>query len=305
MLRRSLSFLRRDFRRGGEAALNYHRTLDRIAEWSWPFWHEPAQPVPVHVLTSGAEWREAAWMLASWLHFSEHTWPLVIHDDGTLPAEATTTFQRLFPHARLISRKEADSTAGIALKAFPFCAEYRDKHPSALKLFDLPHFAAADRLLIFDSDLLFLNHPRELLAVIHSSPDACAFTEAPIEHALLTARDAFDDVGVRPWKRVDSGLCLLPKAALDLDFCDQALAHTSILRGSVPRAERTLLALCAARHGKGELLPARYEVAPKTPLGEDTAARHYAGATRDRFYSEGLKHLAGQLLPKDDPQQPA
>ncbi len=30
--------------------------LPRIAGWSWPFWNETAQPVPIHVLTGEKDW---------------------------------------------------------------------------------------------------------------------------------------------------------------------------------------------------------------------------------------------------------
>ena len=43
--------LRRDLRRGWEATRQHYFTLPRIEEWSWPFWGEKPQDVPVHVLT--------------------------------------------------------------------------------------------------------------------------------------------------------------------------------------------------------------------------------------------------------------
>jgi hypothetical protein len=86
---------------------------------------------------------------------------------------------------------------------------------------------------------------------------------------------------------------------VDFDFCDQALATTSILRGQIWRVEQTLFALCASRHGKGGLLPETYEVSLKRRGSPDAIARHYVGAVRDRFYAEGLKRLREQLLVVD------
>jgi hypothetical protein len=113
---------------------------------------------------------------------------------------------------------------------------------------------------------------------------------------LISAAEARGELGVKLWSRVSTGLCLFWKPAIDLDFCDRALAETSILRGHLWRVEQTLLALCASRHGQGGLLPKRYEVSLGRQAATDAISRHYVGAVRDRFYGEGLKRLHETLL---------
>jgi hypothetical protein len=289
--------LRRDLKRGWDAAHHEYKVLPRIADWTWAFWSETPQKVPVHVLTGEKDWRLAAWMLASWFHFSEHAWPIFIHDDGTLPDEARTLFQKLFTTARIIDRREADAAIEPLLRPYPFCADYRKLHPLALKLFDVPHFTSGDRFFLFDSDLLFFNYPGEILDWVTSGADECWFNEDIKEGALITAAEARSELGIKIWSRVNSGLCLLPKAAIDLDLCDRTLAQTSILSGHVWRIEQTLLMLCAARHGKGGLLPRTYEVSLGKWATENAISRHYVGAVRDRFYAEGLKRLNAILFP--------
>lgn len=288
--------LRRDLTRGWEAAYHDYKTLPRIEEWSWPFWNEVPQSIGVHVLTGARDWRLAAWMLASWFHFSEHAWRVVIHDDGTLPPEGAATLQKLFSNARIIRRAEADAAMERELKPFPFCAEYRGLHPLALKIFDVAHYAAGERFMVFDSDLLFFNFPHEILQWAGSESEECWFNEDVQEGALLTAAEARDELGVKIWPRVNSGLCLLHEPAINYDFMDRALAETGILRGHIWRVEQTLFMLCAARHGKGGLLPKKYEVSLDRTAAEDVVSRHYVGAVRDRFFGEGLKRLRGQLL---------
>jgi hypothetical protein len=287
-------------KRGLEASRQEYKTLPRIAEWSWPFWNEAPQKIPVHVLTGEKDWRLAAWMLASWFHFSEFAWPIFIHDDGTLPGEAQKLFKKLFTSARIISRKEADTAIQPTLRSFPFCADYRRLHPLALKIFDIPHFTTGDRFMVFDSDLLFFNHPREILDWVSTQADECWFNEDVQEGSLITAAEARAELGIKIWPRVNSGLCLLPKAALDFDMCDRALAQTSILSGHVWRVEQTLLMLCAGRYKKGGLLPRTYEVSLGKFAAENAISRHYVGAVRDRFYAEGLKRLSSVLLPGQD-----
>ncbi|MEA3208414.1 MAG: hypothetical protein QOE70_1471 [Chthoniobacter sp.] len=293
--------LRRDFRRGWKASYHAYRTLPHIVDWSGVPATGPLGAVPVHVLTGANDWRLAAWMLASWFHFTEQAWTVVIHDDGTLPDTGSATLTRLFPNLRVVTRAEADVRMEKALRPFPFCHEYRQMHPLALKIFDFPHFAEGARYLVFDSDLLFFNHPREILDWVQAGHDECWFNEDVADAALITATEARDDFGIRLWQRVNSGLGLIAKAALDHDFMDSALAQTSILRGTIWRIEQTLYALCASRHGKGGLLPRRYEVSLGKEAAEDAVSRHYVGAVRDRFFGEGLARLRRELFVADHP----
>ncbi|MEP6670112.1 MAG: hypothetical protein ABJF10_13210 [Chthoniobacter sp.] len=271
--------------------------LPRIVDWSWPLGKEIAGAPPIHVLTSGKDWRLAAWMLASWLQFSEHAWPIFIHDDGTLPKEASETLGKLLPGARIIDRREADAAVGPLLHAFPFCADFRKLHPLALKLFDVTHFTPGGRFLLFDSDLLFFNYPREILDWVAGGADECWFNEDAREGSLINAAEARGELGIKIWSRVNGGLCLLAKSAIDLDLCDRTLAQTSILSGDPWRIAQTLHMLCAARHGKGGLLPRTYEVSLGKRSAGNAISRHYVRAVRDRFFAEGLESLNTIFFP--------
>jgi hypothetical protein len=290
---------RRDLKRGFRASWNDYKTLPRIGDWSWPYWAEEPAQVPVHILTGANDWRLAAWMLASWFHFTEQAWPVIVHEDGTLPAEGRATLLRLFPDTRIIERAHADAVMAKALTPFPFCADYRKAHPLALKIFDAPHFTPGERFLMLDSDLLFFDRPEEILTWCRDGKDECWFNEDVQEGALLSAAEAREDLGIKLWPRVNSGLCLLAKKALDLDLCDRALAETSILSGHVWRTEQTLFALCASKYAKGGLLPRRYEVSLGKFAAPDAICRHYVGAVRDRFYAEGLDRLRGVLFAEE------
>lgn len=294
--------LRRDLKRGWEASYHHYKTLPRIAGWSWPFWNEPPVPTSIHILTGRTDYLPAAWLLASWFHFTERTWPVVIHDDGTLPAEARQFFQNLFPSARIIERCAADAAIEPLLHAFPFCADYRRKHPLALKVFDVPHFASNEHFVIFDSATLFFSYPPEIMAWAKDAPDECRFMEDAKEGSVITAAEARAELDLRIWPRVNSGICLLVKKAIDLDLCDRALAQTSLARSQAGRIAQTLLMLCAAHYGKGGSLPHSYEVSLGYNAAPDVIARHYVGAVRDRYYAEGLKRLRPILLPRESKQ---
>jgi hypothetical protein len=287
--------LRRDLTRGWSATFHDYRTKPRIADWTWPFWNQTPQTVPVHVLTGAKDYELCAWMLASWFHFTEETWRIFIHDDGTLPEAARELFRKLFGNARIIPRDEADTRMDKVLAPYPFCHDYRNKHPLALKIFDFATYTDSDRFIALDSDVLFFNYPREIMEWVATKKAECWFNEDVAEGSLITPDNARADLGVKLWRKVNSGLCLINKPAIDLEFCERALGETSILKGHIWRIEQTLFALCASR-GKGGLLPPTYEVSLGKNAAPGAVARHYVGAVRDRFYGEGLKRLRGVLL---------
>jgi hypothetical protein len=295
-----LSFLRSDKTHGLEASRPVRDILRRIHEWAWPFKDEAPKKTPVHVLAGKHSWRPAAWMLASWFEFSEHSWPVVIHDDGTLPQEGSELLKKLFQHSRIVSRSEADTALEKTLRAYPFCQGFRRNDPSALRLFDASHYTEGTHYLQFDSSLLFFSHPREVLEWVDESPDECWFHRDVRERSLLTAADARDELEIKIWGRVNSALGLIYKPAMDLDLCDRALAQTSLLRGQAGLVEQTLAMLCAARHGKGGLLPERYGVSETRIESEDAVSRYYLGSRRERCYAEGLKQVRDLLLPEEE-----
>jgi hypothetical protein len=289
--------LRRNLKRGWSASYHDYRTLPRIAEWQWPFWGEAPHPVPVHLLTGANDWRLAAWMLASWFHFTEHGWNVVVHDDGTLPIDAGESLRELFHRVRVIPREQSDVEMTRVLTPFPFCLDYRRTHPLALKIFDMAHYEEHPRYIVLDSDVLFFRRPEEILAWADDpNRHECWFNQDVQEASNVSVGEAREELDVALWPRVNSGICLIDRAAIDLDFCDRALANTSVCRGHVWRIEQTLFALCGSRHGKGGLLPKSYEVSLGRHASRGVVARHYVGAVRDRFYGEGLKRLHEELF---------
>ena len=170
-------------------------------------------------------------------------------------------------------------------------------HPLALKIFDMPYFCESPGSLMLDSDMLFFNHPREIMDWVGNGAKECWFNEDIAEGSLVSPeKESLEDLGVKLWPRVNSGLALITKEAIDFEFLRRVLGETSILKGNLWRVEQTLFALCASRYGKGGLLPKTYEVSLGKDAAEDCVARHYVGAVRERFFGEGLKRLRPVLL---------
>jgi hypothetical protein len=289
--------LQRDWQRGAAATYHDYLTLKKIRTWKFPTDLPLAPEVTLHTLTGAKDWLLAAWMLASFTHFTALNWRIIVHEDGSLPPEGASELRRLFPRLELIPRAEADATLREPLSPFPRCADFRSTNALAIKLFDMPHFAPGGQFLLLDSDVLFFQKPAELLHWAQQLAGGCWFNQDVAESSLVSPEEARERLGITLWPQVNSGLCGISKDVIDFSFCEKVLAETTIQQGHFWRMEQTLFALCASRANRGGLLPRTYEVSLKPNATPGITARHYVGAVRQRFYAEGIARLRRTLLP--------
>jgi hypothetical protein len=266
-------------------------------------WREPQdlpleESVEVHLLTCARDWRGAAWALASFVTCSGSRWRMVVHDDGTLGTQARETLQRIFPALEFIARSEADRSMALHLANHPRCLRYRETHALALKLLDTVFLAKTPRVILLDSDLLFFHEPTEVLEWVRQGREECRFNPDFQDAYCLSRQEARERLGVDLWERVNTGLSLLPRKAIDLDLCETCLVDKDIAEpGNLPWCEQTLLALCASHFGAGGLLSARYEVNFNPRVADDSVSRHYVGDLRPMFYAEGMYRVRRLLFP--------
>jgi hypothetical protein len=288
--------LQRDWKRGLPATWHDRVTSRRILDWRNPHADATPQDIPVHVLTGREDWLLACWMLASWFHTTQRNWRVIIHDDGQLPPEARPAIEKIAPGVEWIGAAEADRAVLDALEGHPACRKYRLTHPLARKIFDIPTLTAGNRFIILDSDVLFFRKPEAILRWCEGGAGECWFNEDLKESLPIPPEEAREKLGIDVWPRVNSGLCLMERAAIDLDLCERALRETSLLNGHIWVIEQSLFAICASARGRGGLLPPEYEVSLGSHARPGAVARHYVGAVRQRFYGDGIARVKGELL---------
>jgi hypothetical protein len=269
----------------------------RILNWRNPCAGQPPEAVPVHLLTGRDDWLLACWMLASWFHATQRNWRVFMHDDGQMPAEALGAIEKMLPGITRIAAGEADVKVNAALAGYPACRDYRLAHPLARKIFDVPLLSTAERFIILDSDVLFFRKPEVILRWCENGKDECWFNEDASDVLPISREEAREKLGIEIWPRVNSGLCLLERPAIDLELCDKALRETSLLTGHVWLVEQALFAICASARNRGGLLPSEYEVSLEKKARPGAVARHYVGAVRQRFFAEGMARLKRDLIP--------
>ena len=117
----------------------------------------------IHVLTSSKDYLVLIWALKSFYWKTKKSYPLCIHEDGSLTADQLTLLRKQFPGCRLVEKKYADAEVINALQSYPHCLQFRKTNHLAPKVFDFYHYCNADKIILFDSDLLFFESPDILL----------------------------------------------------------------------------------------------------------------------------------------------
>ncbi|MBL8227497.1 MAG: hypothetical protein JNL98_03435 [Bryobacterales bacterium] len=279
------------FRHGLRAAYYRDHVRPRILETA-PIPDTTDRLCEIHVLTSKDDWLNLIWTLKTFYHYSGRRYRLAIHDDGTLPPEAVAHLRRHFPGATLIRRAEADARAAQMLGAWPRCLEFRGRNTLSLKVFDFLASLTTDRMLLLDSDILFFDTPAELLRRIEDPAYRRNTVNADIDTAYtVDIETARREYGIDLIERFNSGLGLIHKASLRLDWIEELLTYSGI-HGHFWRIEQTIFALLSSRYGV-ELLPETYRVNLGKGL-RGLPCRHYVGAIRHLMYAEGMRDLAGQ-----------
>jgi hypothetical protein len=276
----------------------YYRDVvrNRILE-TQPILDTTDRTCEIHVLTYERDWLNLIWALKTFYHYSGRRYALCIHDDGTLTANHRATLQHHFPDARIIDRPTADQRLLAELGAYPRCLEFRKTNHLSPKVFDFAAYLESDRMLLMDSDILFFAEPTALLQRIEDPSYQLNTVNGDIASAYTVDPTAIQKkVNFQLIDRFNSGLGLIHKASLNLDWIEEFLALPGIV-GHFWQIEQTLYALCSSRFGV-ELLPPSYDVHLDGGIN-GFPCRHYVGAIRHLMYKEGLKQLVSSDFLKE------
>ncbi|MBN1378514.1 MAG: hypothetical protein JXA04_04705 [Gammaproteobacteria bacterium] len=86
---------------------------------------------------------------------------IVVHDDGSLLDDDKRMIKFHLPHCKVIDRATAD--AEFDKLNNPFLSQVRSSYTSYLKLFDSTLFNQSERIIILDTDTLFLKEPSAII----------------------------------------------------------------------------------------------------------------------------------------------
>jgi len=87
---------------------------------------------------------------------------VVVHDDGSLQPKDISLIESHLPGALVIPRRQADAEFRDTI-ADPFLEQIRGSYTSYLKLFDPTLYANGKRIVILDTDTIFLRSPDTII----------------------------------------------------------------------------------------------------------------------------------------------
>ncbi len=248
----------------------------------------------IHVLTSAHDWINTVWALKSFYAQVPYRFALVIHGDPSLTPDLQQALAQQFPDARIIGDEEARPAVLAALADYPRCLDIRENRVISKKIFDFPHYLQSDRLIMFDSDLLFFAPPQAFLDYFEEDAPRVNVFNPDVETAYSTSPEALAKQGVPILPEINSGFGLMHRDSLSLDLVEEFLGVPGVADGHRWRFEQTVQALLSTRFGAA-LLPEEYRVTLTGDVG-DKPFRHYVGAVRNQMYTEGMRKLKKTLL---------
>ena len=246
--------------------------------------------VEVHLVCCLKDYLCALWALKTFYFAAGVSYPLVVHLNGTMTTRALSRLRTHLPNARILQQQDIEGTVTnwLVNHNCPRLQQVRSKNGFMLKLVDVNLLSEARRLLVLDSDVLFFRRPDELLSAVRGAPDGMLFQRDADSTYNLTLDEARTELGINLAPRVNTGIMLFTKSAVDLCRCEALLEHPAVAR-QTGWVEQTLYALVASAGDSVRYLSADYLVSlePEESLAS-LVARHYAGPSRRYLTEEGL-----------------
>ncbi len=237
----------------------------------------PSSPLPVFSLVCKRDLATAVVCLRSFADHCRDDVRLTVVSDGTLDASDLAAVRAAVPAAAVVDRSVLAAVVDPVVAGRPNCRTFRGIHPWALKLIDVPVYAAGRPFAFVDSDVLFVRDFTGLdrgpagdvdLAYMHSYANIYA----------MTLPQRFRRWGRTPVAdRCNSGLLYVGAGAYDLDFVERFLNDVE-RNAHVLLAEQTGWAALAARARRSGAFDRRQVVFPFGPARD--RARGVAGGRR-------------------------
>ena len=179
---------------------------------------KPSSQVEVHSLVCHRHIHLYILAIKSFLRFYKDI-SVIVHDDGSLSNEDIELLKSHIKGTKIIDKKNAREKVKKALKNFPNCQKYRNKHIIAKQLFDYSLISKSDKIISLDSDILFLKRPERIIEWISNSKKEtlCLYEENPTGQEILL------HLGYDYQPDICAGLLCFCKDILDLKLIEEII----------------------------------------------------------------------------------
>ncbi|MCH6257906.1 hypothetical protein MLD52_15210 [Puniceicoccaceae bacterium K14] len=234
------------------------------------------------------------WSATSFIKQFGTALPVIIHDDGTLTSQMKSRIKTQMPGIRIICREESDAIAEEKLANYPNCLKFRSTYNNSIKLFDPWLVADAEDIISLDSDLLFFAPQKEIIEWSQGERKTNLWNEDTQTAYTIPPAEIHADLGIKMIERINSGFGAVARESFDLDLLEKYLSHPKAF-SHFWRIEQTGFAIMSCKFST-KLLPSKYLISTDTSFGipEGTVMKHYIGAVRGLFYTEGIPNYCNR-----------
>ncbi len=178
----------------------------------------PKADIEFHSLVSHNDCLMYLLAIKSFLRFFKDI-AVIVHDDGTLNDSDKAILEAHIKDVSIISLQEADAKVLEALSSFSNCRYFRKIYPNAKQLFDYSLLSKTQRIFSFDSDLLFLKRPTEIISWIRNNSQTLIYhVETLLPHSDLFRKYRLEEVG-----NINIGFAGYNKQIIDFAVIEHAL----------------------------------------------------------------------------------
>lgn len=248
----------------------------------------------LHMLTCERDLECTMWSLKTFYYFSGIKPRLIIYDDGSLTEDSVSTLTSHFVNCQIVRRERLDRDIGDFLKAYKMNLEYINvgSYLGLLKIFGPAYYAKSEYMLILDSDVLFLNKPKEILEHIAGGTP---FYLSDCMDAYTYPMEFLNDLmKIKMVHKINAGFYFISKNDFDgiLDLGEAYFKKVSQMghKHKTLWREQTLVAMNLSKLN-AERLGCDYQISKK-PVTARTICHHFVSdGSRKNLYREGLRQL--------------
>lgn len=248
----------------------------------------------IHLLTCHRDLTILLWSLASFYRVINTVGQLYAHSDGSLTDVDIKKIKLFFPKAIIIKPEHLHKNYIEKFNDYPNIKKYRfekiEKFKLLFKLLDPFFISPCKKVLIIDSDLIWLKRPTEIENEINNNKNEslmmyCKKGGCPVYFKFNKAIN-------NELAKYNSGIVLYNKSNFSLDRLEDYFDKLNNDSRNNHFIEQAGYAYCL--ENLKDLDEHKYMI--KGKMDERVVMRHYTGPRRHHFYAEGLKVISQNIL---------
>ena len=262
----------------------------------------PDSGFEVHSLTSTKHILYYLWGIKSLIKLSGLRPTVVIHDDGTLTSGNIDLLVSHLPGAKIIRANQADVHVLQRLRGYPSCIKYRQNEPFAKKVFDVFFYSKSQKVLILDSDILFINRTSEIINWVNSGDKQILYNHDPIDSEVRMHQKIKKGLNLDYISGYNSGLQCTFTKVFNIDLFEAYLTFLYNHNLVDWVTEQRGMSLLAHQYGRCRPLSrdryffqnrksVYYNRRKISTFNRELVAKHYSRYSRSLFISEGINYL--------------